>query len=63
MTKAVCFRCGDIKFGAFNPCGACGETPRNDEDLILSLAMTDHYFNDPVVSRNWWKFDGGVISG
>ena len=46
MTKAVCFRCCDIKFGAFNPCGACGETPRNDEDLILSLAMTDHYFDD-----------------
>jgi hypothetical protein len=51
MTKAVCFSCGDIKFGAFNPCSGCGETPRVDGDLILSLAMTDHYFNDSSLKQ------------
>jgi len=44
MTAAVCFRCGKIKFGAFVPCPKCGAEPRSEDDLVLSLAMTDHYF-------------------
>jgi hypothetical protein len=45
MTTATCFNCGEIKFGAFVPCKHCGELPKEDEDWILSLAMTDHYFD------------------
>ncbi len=45
MTQAVRFKCGEIKFGAFVPCRCCKARPSADEELILSLAMTDHYFN------------------
>lgn len=45
MTQAVCFKCGAIKFGAFCPCPACNATPEAEDDLVISLAMTDHYFD------------------
>ena len=45
MTQAVCFQCGEIKFGAFVLCPLCNARPSEDEELILSLAMTDHYFD------------------
>jgi len=44
MTQAVCFSCGEMKFGAFTACKQCGKLPRTDDELVLSLAMTDHYF-------------------
>ena len=44
MTQAVCFKCGDIKWGAFSNCENCGARPKSDDDLMLSLAFTDHYF-------------------
>jgi hypothetical protein len=42
---AVCFKCGTIKFGAFVPCPECSSFPQTEEELALSLAMTDHYFD------------------
>lgn len=51
MTKAVCVFCGDMKFGAFNACKACSRRPTADDDVILSLAMTDHYFSDSDLSN------------
>ena len=45
MTTAVCFRCGELKFGAFCPC-QCGAMPQTEDELAISLAMTDHYFDD-----------------
>ena len=51
MTQAVCFKCGEIKFGAFVACSHCGGTPVSDEDLVLSLAMTDHYFTLDVMRQ------------
>lgn len=45
MTQAVCFKCGAIKFGAFCPCPECDVTPKTEDDLVISLAMTDHYFD------------------
>ena len=44
MTQAVCFNCGEIKFGAFVECTSCGVRPRTHNDFVLSLAMTDHHF-------------------
>ena len=35
MTQAVCFKCGEIKFGAFVACSHCGGAPVSDEDLVL----------------------------
>jgi hypothetical protein len=45
MTVAVCVKCGAIKHGAFNACGACGERPLSEDELTYSLVMTDHYFS------------------
>ncbi|WP_298862714.1 hypothetical protein [uncultured Gimesia sp.] len=45
MTKAVCFQCGHIKFGSFLPCDQCQAKPQTDEELIVSMAMSDHYFD------------------
>src|SRR6516162_5398292 len=44
MTHAVCFKCGEIKWGAFNGCRQCQAMPRADDELMLSLAFTDHHF-------------------
>jgi hypothetical protein len=51
MTTAVCFNCGEIKFGAFTPCEKCEATPVNEDDLAISLAMTDHYFDMPTLEQ------------
>jgi hypothetical protein len=51
MTRAVCFACGGIKFGAFNVCRACGQRPISDDSLMLSLAKTDHYFDVTTLER------------
>ena len=45
MTQAICFSCGELKFGAFVDCKSCNERPQTDDELVLSLAMTDHYFD------------------
>jgi hypothetical protein len=44
MTHAVCFKCGEIKGGAFNRCRQCQAMPRTDDELMSSLAFTDHHF-------------------
>jgi hypothetical protein len=51
MTRAVCFACGEMKFGAFNYCGTCKRRPISDDDLMLSLTMTDRFLDDPVLER------------
>ncbi len=45
MTIAVCTKCGEFKYGAFNPCPACGRLPVEKGELALSMALTDHFFN------------------
>ena len=45
MTVAVCFNCGRMKVGAFSKCGECAVLPESEDDLVLSLVMTDHYFD------------------
>jgi hypothetical protein len=51
MTMAVCFKCGVIKFGAFVSCPECAGFPQTEDDLALSLAMTDHYFDMPTLAQ------------
>lgn len=51
MTMAVCFNCGVIKFGAFVPCPECHGVPQTEDELVLALAMTDHYFDQPTLEQ------------
>jgi hypothetical protein len=49
MTQAVCFQCGEFKIGVYTPCHDCHAVPRTKDDLVLSLAMTEHYFDLPTL--------------
>lgn len=42
MTSAVCFKCGDEKPSPLLVCNACGEVPRHDSALALSLVLSEH---------------------
>ena len=45
MTTAVCIHCGELKFGSFVPCHSCSGQPSTNHELIISLAMSDHYLD------------------
>lgn len=42
MTKSICFKCGAEKFGALTQCGSCHATPGDEDDLALSLVLSEH---------------------
>ena len=42
MGMAICFKCGSAKSGALAACQSCRAVPRDQEDLALSFALTDH---------------------
>lgn len=51
MTIAICFKCGEFKHGSFKPCPSCGSIPHNTDDLSLSMALTDHYFDNSMLEE------------
>ena len=51
MTLAVCFKCGSQKVGAFCPCPDCGQEPKTEDELAVSMVMTDHYFDQASLDR------------
>ena len=51
MTWALCFKCGDIKHGAFSRCERCDTLPRSDDELMRSLAFSDHYFSAATLGQ------------
>ena len=40
MTWALCFNCGEVKFGAICPCPKCDV--KSTGDVILDIAFSDH---------------------
>lgn len=51
MTTAVCFKCGKLKPGAFLPCEVCSALPHDEEEIAISMAITDHYFDLPTLKQ------------
>ena len=51
MAVAVCFQCGTFKTAAFCPCPDCSAVPQDEEEIALSLAMTDCYFDRPALQE------------
>ena len=51
MTTAVCYKCGAMKIGAWTPCEKCGSTPKTEEDLVLSMALSDHHLDTVTLNR------------
>ncbi len=45
MTQAICFHCGNRKFGAFVRCPSCLTRPQEEEQLAVSFLLTDHFMN------------------
>lgn len=45
VTQAICFKCGEVKHGAFTTCKACNTRPTSEQELALSLGLTDHYLS------------------
>lgn len=43
MRPSLCFSCGGKKFGILSPCGHCKVSPTEEDEIALSLLMTDHY--------------------
>jgi len=43
MTTAVCFKCGAMKTGTWVECDACGTMPHTEDDLIISMALSDNH--------------------
>lgn len=43
MTMALCFDCGNIKFGAICPCPECGTSSTGD--IGLDILFSDHNFS------------------
>lgn len=41
MTQALCFRCGQVKFGTLCRCAACGAGPT--DSIEFDILFTDHY--------------------
>ena len=47
MTQALCFHCGNTKFGALLPCMKCGGGP--SDNIELDIAFTDHNMSDSSI--------------
>ena len=60
MTHAVCFKCGEMKFGAWLPCSARGARPGTDQEINLSAAMTDHFFDLETLEQMGAKIKQGI---
>jgi len=45
MAYAVCFHCGEMKFGALVSCPHCGRCPESDGDLLLPIALPSRHLD------------------
>ena len=45
MTIAVCVKCGATKFGALTPCKECRQMPETEQEVIYSVALSDHFLD------------------
>lgn len=51
MTLALCFACGEKKFGSFNLCNACGREPSEPDNLATSLLLSDRFYSEEQLER------------
>lgn len=45
MTMAACYQCGAWKFGALTKCPACAAVPSTEDDIMVSMILTDEPHN------------------
>ncbi|MBE0515440.1 MULTISPECIES: hypothetical protein [Sulfurimonas] len=49
MSLALCFNCGNVKFGALCECDKCGIASTGDMDL--DILFSDWHFSEDVLSK------------
>ena len=49
MTYALCFNCGDTKFGTLNPCPSCSAPATGD--INLDIAFSDHHISKDSLEK------------
>jgi hypothetical protein len=60
LTHAVCFNCGNMKFGALIPCRNCRAAPSSRREIDLSQALTNHFFEATELERFSLEIKRGV---
>jgi hypothetical protein len=60
MTLAICFKCGNSKFGALVRCKSCGATPKAEIELARSLIMTDHHLGIEMLEQMASMIKSGI---
>ena len=61
MTKAVCFECGEFKFGALNPCPRCNAEPIYENDIVKSILLSDHNYDESKLIETSSQIRSGLI--
>ena len=61
MTQAICFKCGAKKHGAFTLCKNCQTRPLSEDDLMNSLALTDHHLSEASLNQAGQQIQGGQV--
>ena len=63
MTRAICIKCGDEKWGCWVPCRACRHAPHGETELADSLCLSDQMLDDEedlVAVADYIKANGAV---
>jgi hypothetical protein len=64
ITGAICFACDELKVGTFTLWPHCGTEPATDQDLVYSLALTDHYLTLTQAARVLlWSSWAAIVIG
>ncbi len=50
MTVALCIHCGGVKGPVLVPCQTCQRTPEGDDEIVLAMALSDHYLDIRVAA-------------
>jgi len=60
MTEAICWKCGESKFGGFAKCPNCKAVPSGEDDLMFSLFLTDHFLGKEVMMEYQQRIRNGA---
>ena len=60
MTVAVCFNCGEMKFGSLTECDHCGIQPETDHDKTVSIHLTDWIYSSEQLEEVSEAIKSGV---
>jgi len=60
VTEAICWKCGESKFGGFAECPQCEAVPSGEDDLMFSLFLTDHYLSKETMMEYQQRIRNGA---